>query len=175
MTHDYGLTTGASPLQATPVVRRGLFVAQPAASRDQRFSQPGGLLRTNLTSDLSGNPPVLLQHGWFSRGKVWEGEIPSITSFTIVTPLTSRENDVLRLICDGLSNREIGQSLHIAETTARDHVHAVIRKMNARNRTACAVEGIRRQLVRLIGCCVDVSQNGSFCIGWHSDGGSAHR
>ena len=90
---------------------------------------------------------MLLQHGWFSRGKVWEGEIPSITSFTIVTPLTSRENDVLRLICDGLSNREIGQSLHIAETTARDHVHAVIRKMNARNRTACAVEGIRRRLV----------------------------
>ena len=88
-----------------------------------------------------------LQQSWFSRERVWEGEIPSITSFTIVTPLTSRENDVLRLICDGLSNREIGQSLHIAETTARDHVHAVIRKMNARNRTACAVEGIRRQLV----------------------------
>jgi len=90
---------------------------------------------------------VLLQQSWFSRERVWEGEIPSITTFTIVTPLTSRENDVLRLICDGLSNREIGQSLHIAETTARDHVHAVIRKMNARNRTACAVEGIRRQLV----------------------------
>ena len=90
---------------------------------------------------------MLLQQSWFSRERVWEGEIPSITTFTIGTPLTSRENDVLRLICDGLSNREIGQSLHIAETTARDHVHAVIRKMNARNRTACAVEGIRRQLV----------------------------
>ena len=90
---------------------------------------------------------MLLQQSWLSRERVWEGEIPSITTFTIVTPLTSRENDVLRLICDGLSNREIGQSLHIAETTARDHVHAVIRKMNARNRTACAVEGIRRQLV----------------------------
>ncbi|MEC8214628.1 MAG: LuxR C-terminal-related transcriptional regulator [Cyanobacteriota bacterium] len=145
-THDSGLPTGASPLQTTPVVRRGLFVARPAASRDQCFRNQGALGPTSL-SDLSGNPPVLLQHGWFSRGKVWEGEIPSITSFTIVTPLTSRENDVLRLICDGLSNREIGQSLHIAETTARDHVHAVIRKMNARNRTACAVEGIRRQLV----------------------------
>ena len=90
---------------------------------------------------------MLLQQDCYGRERVWEGEIPSITSFTIVTPLTSRENDVLRLICDGLSNREIGQSLHIAETTARDHVHAVIRKMNARNRTACAVEGIRRQLV----------------------------
>ena len=61
--------------------------------------------------------------------------------------LTSRESDVLRLICAGLSNREIGQTLHIAETTARDHVYSLMRKMNVRNRTSCAVEGIRRQLV----------------------------
>ena len=64
-----------------------------------------------------------------------------------MTSLTSRESDVLRLICDGLSNREIGQTLHIAETTARDHVHSLIRKMNVRNRTSGAVEGIRRELV----------------------------
>ena len=63
--------------------------------------------------------------------------------------LTSRERDVLRLICDGLSNKEIGLKLHIAEPTARDHVHSLIRKLNTRNRTACAVEGIRRQLVHL--------------------------
>lgn len=63
--------------------------------------------------------------------------------------LTSREREVLRLICDGLSNKEIGLKLHIAETTARDHVHSLIRKLNTRNRTACAVEGIRRQLVHL--------------------------
>ena len=66
-----------------------------------------------------------------------------------VNSLTSRERDVLRLICDGLSNKEIGLKLHIAETTARDHVHSLIRKLNTRNRTACAVEGIRRQLVHL--------------------------
>jgi len=46
-----------------------------------------------------------------------------------------------------MSNREIGQTLHIAETTARDHVHSLIRKLNVRNRTSCAVEGIRRELV----------------------------
>ena len=63
------------------------------------------------------------------------------------TTLTSRESAVLQLLCEGCSNREIGRELHIAETTARDYVVAVISKMNARNRTACAVEGIRRQLV----------------------------
>lgn len=78
---------------------------------------------------------------------LWLGEIPSISPPEPVTPLTPRESDVLQLICAGLSNREIGKKLHIAETTARDHVHSLIRKMNARNRTACAVEGIRRRLV----------------------------
>ena len=62
------------------------------------------------------------------------------------TTLTSRESAVLQLLCEGFSNREIGRELHIAETTARDYVLSVIRKMNARNRTSCAVEGIRRRL-----------------------------
>ena len=65
---------------------------------------------------------------------------------TTVT-LSPREYDVLQLICNGLSNREIGLNLHIAESTARGHVCAVIQKLNTRNRTACAAEGIRRKLV----------------------------
>ena len=81
----------------------------------------------------------------FARRWKWERslQLPPPT----VNSLTSRESDVLRLICDGLSNKEIGLKLHIAETTARDHVLSLIRKMNTRNRTSCAAEGIRRQLV----------------------------
>lgn len=63
------------------------------------------------------------------------------------TTLTSRESAVLQLLCEGCSNREIGRELHIAETIARDYVQSVIHKMNTRNRTSCAVEGIRRRLV----------------------------
>ena len=76
--------------------------------------------------------------------------IETYISFTIplsVKSLTAREHDVLKLICDGCSNREIGVALQIAETTARDHVHSVIHKLNARNRTACAVKSIRLQVV----------------------------
>ena len=100
-----------------------------------------------LLMNLSGNPLAALQCCSGDQEMLWLGEIPSISPPEPVTPLTPRESDVLQLICAGLSNREIGKKLHIAETTARDHVHSLIRKMNARNRTACAVEGIRRQLV----------------------------
>ena len=61
--------------------------------------------------------------------------------------LSKRELDVLELVCDGMTNHEIGQELHIADVTARQHVQAVIRKLHARNRTDSAVKAIREELV----------------------------
>ena len=61
--------------------------------------------------------------------------------------LSERELSVLELVCNGLSNREIGQDLQIAETTARGHVQAIIRKLHVRDRTAAAAEAIRRHLI----------------------------
>ena len=63
------------------------------------------------------------------------------------TQLTERERVVLELVCAGLTNREIGDILVIAETTARGHVQSIIRKLDVRDRTAAAAEGVRRQIV----------------------------
>ena len=60
--------------------------------------------------------------------------------------LTKRELSVLQLICLGMTNREIGERLHIAESTARDHVLRISHKLHVPNRTACAAEGIRKSL-----------------------------
>ena len=64
-----------------------------------------------------------------------------------VKSLTPRERFVLRLVCDGFTNREIGHQMLIAETTARGHVNSILRKLDVRNRAAAAAEGIRRQWV----------------------------
>ncbi len=61
--------------------------------------------------------------------------------------LTARERTVLELVCDGLTNKEIGRKLGIVETTVRGHVQLIIQKLQVRNRTACAAEAIRRHLV----------------------------
>lgn len=53
--------------------------------------------------------------------------------------LTRRQKDVLALLADGLSNREIARALHIAEPTTKIHVSALIRALNVRNRTEAAV------------------------------------
>lgn len=62
--------------------------------------------------------------------------------------LTPREMTVLQLVAHGLSNREIGEQLHIAPTTARDHVQDILRRLGVRSRAAAAVEGVRRGYCR---------------------------
>lgn len=49
--------------------------------------------------------------------------------------LTRREQDVLALVGDGATNREIAQRLVISESTVKVHVHRILKKLGARSRT----------------------------------------
>ncbi len=53
--------------------------------------------------------------------------------------LTEREVDVLRLVADGLSNREIGERLFISANTSANHVRSILIKTAAPNRTKAAI------------------------------------
>ena len=60
--------------------------------------------------------------------------------------LTQRESQILQLVCDGLTNKQIGEQLAIAGTTARQHVQVILQKLQVNCRAAAAAEAIRRQL-----------------------------
>jgi DNA-binding CsgD family transcriptional regulator/tetratricopeptide (TPR) repeat protein len=53
--------------------------------------------------------------------------------------LTPREIDVLRVVAEGLSNREIGERLFISQNTAANHVRSILMKTGAPNRTSAAI------------------------------------
>ena len=57
--------------------------------------------------------------------------------------LTARELDVLRLIEQGLSNKEIAAALSIQLPTVKNHVHSILEKLNVRRRTAAAARARR--------------------------------
>jgi DNA-binding NarL/FixJ family response regulator len=51
--------------------------------------------------------------------------------------LTDRENQVLKLIADGLTNREISCELSISESTVENHIHHIYTKLGISNRQIC--------------------------------------
>jgi DNA-binding CsgD family transcriptional regulator len=60
------------------------------------------------------------------------------------SPLTPRESEVLRLLADGLSDREVAVRLVISPKTVEKHVGAVLRKTGATSRTAAVVRALDR-------------------------------
>ncbi len=64
-----------------------------------------------------------------------------------LNPLTQREEEILALIAAGKTNQEIAEFLHIATGTVRVHVHAILQKLDVRDRTQAAVLAIRKGLV----------------------------
>jgi DNA-binding NarL/FixJ family response regulator len=62
--------------------------------------------------------------------------------------LTERENDVLKLIAGGLSNKEIARELGIGEKTVKTHVSNILSKLGVLSRTQAALYAVRMRLVQ---------------------------
>lgn len=64
--------------------------------------------------------------------------------------LTPREREVLCLLADGLSNREIAERLGISAHTVKFHVDALLDKLSARSRTQVVVKAVRQGLLEIV-------------------------
>jgi NarL family two-component system response regulator LiaR len=72
---------------------------------------------------------------------------PARTDEVDLAELTEREQDVLKLIARGLSNRQIADTLHITEGTVKGHVSNVLSKLHLQDRTQAALFAVRHGLV----------------------------
>ncbi len=64
---------------------------------------------------------------------------------TAAQTLTEKEEKILRLITDGMSNRQIAGTLFLAEGTVKNYVSRIMEKLHANTRTALAVISAKRQ------------------------------
>jgi DNA-binding NarL/FixJ family response regulator len=94
-------------------------------------------------------PTAMLKHSTRGRcspkSKRWRAArielarpTPTEPSAAAQTGLSPRELEVLALVADGLTNREIGSTLFISEKTVRVHVSRILAKLGAANRTQAA-------------------------------------
>ena len=68
----------------------------------------------------------------------WEGESPLLalaSSESLIEPLSERELEILRLIAQGLSNREISERLFLALDTVKGHNGRIYAKLAVQRRT----------------------------------------
>lgn len=64
-------------------------------------------------------------------------------------PLTEREEEVVKLVAQGLSNQEIAERLTITERTVRAHVSSILGKLHLANRTQAALYALKEGLASL--------------------------
>lgn len=61
------------------------------------------------------------------------------TPQSALSTLTDREEQILRLVARGLSNKEVGRELDLQEKTVKHHMTSILQKLQARNRVEAAV------------------------------------
>ncbi|MDB9512375.1 response regulator transcription factor [Kamptonema animale CS-326] len=81
------------------------------------------------------------------RSAITNNESKFVPKSELENPLTKREQEILALVAAGKSNQEIAQILYIASGTVRVHVHAILQKLEVRDRTQAAVVAIQKGLV----------------------------
>jgi DNA-binding NarL/FixJ family response regulator len=62
-------------------------------------------------------------------------------------PLTERETEILRLMAAGFSNKEIANSLRVAEGTVKNHVSNILSKMGVRDRTRAVLKAFELSMI----------------------------
>jgi DNA-binding CsgD family transcriptional regulator len=120
-------------------------------------------LSQQALSELRSWPPesesLAPTHGIFQSGVIKEtfshtisrtlhlGSQPDRATPRLVEKLTPREEDMLRLIVMGLSNKEIAAKLHLTEGTVKGYISHLLAKLNVRSRTQAALVAVEHGLV----------------------------
>jgi two-component system nitrate/nitrite response regulator NarL len=66
----------------------------------------------------------------------------SAVTENVLTVLTDREHQIMRLVSEGLSNKEIGRRLNLSDGTIKVHLHHIYQKLEISNRTVLAALAI---------------------------------
>jgi len=89
---------------------------------------------------------LVLLHPTTARG-LFSALVPRVGLAYEPEQLTVRETEVLRLLSEGLGNKEIASRLAISEHTAKFHISSILGKLSVASRTEAVSQGIRRGLI----------------------------
>ena len=76
-------------------------------------------------------------------------EISARIGFRVASNLTPREMDVLTLVAKGMSNKEIGATLHLVEGTVKVHLTNILAKLGVSDRTQAVLSAVKRGIIEI--------------------------
>jgi DNA-binding CsgD family transcriptional regulator len=93
------------------------------------------------------SPPLQQHAGWPPSGAPVPAQPVDSTvdssAARLLEPLTAREREILALVAEGNTNKQIARLLVISERTARTHVSSILRKLDLPSRTQAALAAVR--------------------------------
>jgi two-component system response regulator DevR len=115
-----------------------LFAAVMAGAAGYLLKQIGGRSLTDAIRDVAAGRSLMDPA---VTGRLLERLRHPPAADPRISSLTTREREILDLIADGLSNKQIGERLFLAEKTVKNYVSALLAKLNMQRRTQAAVFG----------------------------------
>jgi len=97
-----------------------------------------------INESLSNRPELTTKILSELKDSSWETEDETSTA-----SLTTRENEILRYVAQGCSNKQLAIKLDISEQTAKNHVSNIMIKLNARARTQAVVKAVQQGLISI--------------------------
>ena len=97
-----------------------------------------------INESLTARPQIAEQVLQQFQELSWRSE-----SEPFISPLTSRESEILDYIAQGYLNKQIAIALSISEQTIKNHVTSILRKLNANARTEAVVIAIKQGIISL--------------------------
>ena len=124
----------------------------PTYLRDAvRAGAAGYLLKDVSKEELIDAIRQVATGGAFIESQMLKGMLsemkPSGQAAPAAKNLTKREREILSLVAEGMSNREIAEKLVLSPETVKSHVAAILEKLNVSDRTQAAIYAVRHGLV----------------------------
>jgi DNA-binding NarL/FixJ family response regulator len=107
-----------------------------------------GFLLKDVSLDKLVNAVKTLADGGFVAEPVVMKQLnKGLADVPVIEDLTEKERQILKLLAGGFSNKEIANSIFLAEGTVKNHVSTILSKLNTRDRTRAVLIALNQGLI----------------------------
>lgn len=111
-----------------------------------KFGADDYITKPFILPNLLARIEALLRRSNWSNEKKHAAALPFVSSEPI-SPLTSREKEILTLVAKGESNADIARKLFVREVTVKTHLNSIYKKLNVDNRVQAVLLAIQTQII----------------------------